>query len=77
MNNQAINWENPADPVVKLFVGFDVEAYVAEYELRSDDGCYAPNEQEKTLIHDAIYGVIGNLHEELRKLLPSTPTSQP
>ncbi len=70
-----IDWNNPNDPVVKLFVGFDVEDYVEDYELRGAGGDYTPNEQEKTLITDAVYGVIGNLHEELRKLIPSPLTA--
>lgn len=72
-----VDWDNPNDPAVKLFVGFDVEAYVDEYELRGDEGDYSPNEQEKTLLVDAIYSVVGNLHESMRKLIPSSlPTQQ-
>jgi hypothetical protein len=69
-----VDWDNPNDPVVKLFVGFDVETYVNEYELRGDEGDYSPNEKEKTLMVDAIYGVVSNLHEAVRKLSSSSPT---
>jgi hypothetical protein len=70
-----VNWDNPEDPVVKLFVGFDVEGYVEEYELCSDGGDYTPNEQERTLLVDAIYGVVSNLHEELRKIIQASKPS--
>lgn len=70
-----VDWENAGDPVVKLFVGFDVEGYVEEYELAGDDGDYSPNEEEKTLIADAIHGVVFKIHEELRKLIPLQPAS--
>lgn len=71
-----IDWNNPEDPVVKLFVGYDVEGYVEHYEFVSNDGEYSPNEQEKTLIDDAISGVICELHEQLQKIVPSTPSPQ-
>jgi hypothetical protein len=72
VSSLGIDWENPEHPAVKLFVGFDVEGYVEEYELCGEDGDYSPNEQERVLLVDAIYGVVSNLHEELRKLIPSS-----
>jgi len=66
-----VDWEDAENPLVKLFVGYDVEGYVEEYELRGDEGDYSPNEQERVILTDAIYGVISDVHEKLRKLLPS------
>lgn len=67
-----LNWGNPEDPVVKLFVDFDVAGYLDEYEYAPDEVGYSPNEKERAILTDAILGVIGNLHEELRKLIPSS-----
>jgi hypothetical protein len=68
----AVNWDDPNNPAVKLFVGFDVEGYVEEYEFCADDGYYTPNDNEKSLLIDAIYGVVGDLHEKLRAIIPSS-----
>ena len=73
----AVNWEDAENPLVKLFVGYDVEGYVEEYELCGDGGDYSPNEQERVILTDAIYGVISDMHGKLRKLLPSVaPTGE-
>lgn len=72
MSNK-INWEDANDPAVKLFVGYDVEGYVEEYEFCADEGYYTPNESEKSLLIDAIYGVVSDIHEKLRALIPSSP----
>ncbi|MDW5313750.1 hypothetical protein [Rhizobium sp. PL01] len=74
--SRGIDWENPEHPAVKLFVGFDVEGYVEEYELCGEDGDYSPNEQERVLLVDAIYGVVSNLHEGLRKIIPSSSVAE-
>lgn len=36
---------------------FIIEDYVDDYLFRGDDGDHAPNEHEKALIIDAIYGL--------------------
>lgn len=38
-----------------------VEDYVIMYELRGDEGDYAPTENERLLITDAIYGYIDGI----------------
>lgn len=35
-----------------------VNSYVDDYVMECDDGTYTPNEQERMLIRDAIYGLI-------------------
>lgn len=75
-NPVVVNWEDAESPIVKLFVGYDVEGYVEEYELCGDDGYYSPNEHERTILVDAIYGVVSDVHEKLRALLPSPPSSE-
>lgn len=35
-----------------------IEEYVADYEMRGDEGDYQPTENERFLIKDAIYGLI-------------------
>lgn len=70
-----IDWNNPEDPAVKLFVGFYVEGYVEEYEYCGEGGDYVPNSKEKMLIIDAIYGVLSNLHANMIKA--TTPKDAP
>jgi len=66
--SEPVDWDNPDDPVVSLFVGYDVEDYVEEYEFCGDGGDYSPNEQEKTILVDAIYGVVSDLHGKYRAI---------
>lgn len=35
-----------------------IEEYVADYEMRGDEGDYQPKDHERCLIKDAIYGLI-------------------
>lgn len=34
-----------------------LDDYIDSYELEADDGTYTPNDQERMLIRDAIYGL--------------------
>jgi len=52
---------------LKAIQDFDVREYVEEYEFRGD-GDYMPNDQEKTLIEDAILGAVGIIEERIRSL---------
>jgi len=49
----------------------DIHAYVEGYEWRGD-GDYTPNEQERTLIEDAIHGYVGEVEQVLGPA-PSSP----
>lgn len=62
------NWNDANDPWVKLFVGYDINEYLSDYEFRGDNGDYTPNEADLTLLHDAIAGVVGELHEKAQAL---------
>jgi hypothetical protein len=39
-----------------------VDEYIDGYEMECDDGTYQPNDQERMLIRDAIYGLIDDDH---------------
>lgn len=69
-----INWEDAEDPIVKLLVQYPVDKFVAEYEY-GEDG-YVPDEAERALIEDAIYGFITDLHEKMRAALPLPPVPE-
>lgn len=43
-----------------------VQEYLDDYELRLDEGCYAPNERELFLIEDAMQGYESETIAELR-----------
>ncbi len=45
-----------ASPQPAEAVGDDLAAYVDEYEFRTDEGAYSPNERERALILDALRG---------------------
>ena len=49
-----------------LIGAFDVEDYVAGYEFRGDGGDYMPNDQDRSLLIDAIHGAIGEMQDNLR-----------
>lgn len=62
--------DKPGNP----FAAFDVEEYVAEYEMLGEDdegreGYYTPSEKEKALIADAIYGVLPQLQGDVRAMV--------
>jgi hypothetical protein len=57
------------DTVTRLFVDFDVAAWVGDYEFDGDGGCHAPTEEERALLEDAVSGVVSEIHELLRPLL--------
>ncbi|MFC5374020.1 hypothetical protein ACFPIF_15760 [Brevundimonas faecalis] len=42
-------------------IDFDVEEYVEGYEFAGDEGFYTPTEDERTLLIDAIHGVLSEL----------------
>lgn len=46
-----------------------IDYSVEDYELRADNGDYAPNEREKTLIVDYVAGFLVEIVEELSKKL--------
>ncbi|MFK5949525.1 MAG: hypothetical protein QM500_12235 [Methylococcales bacterium] len=37
-----------------------IDEYIDEYELEADEGSYTPNDHEKVLITDSIYGLISD-----------------
>ena len=49
-----------------LIGAFDVEDYVAGDEFRGDGGDYMPNDQDRSLLIDAIHGAIGEMQDNLR-----------
>lgn len=72
----AVDWEDADAPVVKLFVEYDVEGFVEEYEYDDGDGgYYTPGEDEKVVISDVIHGLIFDIHIKLKALLPAHPHS--
>jgi hypothetical protein len=54
------------DTITRLFVDFDVTAWVGDYEFVGDDGCHVPTDHERALLEDAIAGVVSEIHEQLR-----------
>lgn len=53
---------------------FDVEAYVADYEFRGDDGDFTPNAWQRVMLTDAIHGVLaampsGQASREVREAI--------
>lgn len=71
------DFNNQPEAIRKLFVEYDVSAYLDEYEFRGDGGDYAPNEQEFILIEDAIRGVLHDLHTKTLDALSTVPASPP
>jgi len=57
------------DPISRLFVDFDAAMWADGYEMDGDAGTYTPNDAERGLIEDAVAGVVGDLHEQIRPLL--------
>jgi prefoldin subunit 5 len=45
-----------AEPVYASKFEALIDAYLADYEMRSDEGCYMPNENDKALLKDAFMG---------------------
>lgn len=55
---------------------FDVEAYLADYEFRGDEGDYTPNERERILMADFAHGLLNEL-EAIDKDEPPSPPERP
>lgn len=50
-------------------MAFDVERYVEDYEFRSDEGDYTPDENEKGMLTDAIHGALAEVCDDRQGLL--------
>ena len=47
----------------------DLDEYIDDYYLVTDEGDYSPNENERFLIRDAIYG----LQSDVKFMIPTPP----